>query len=311
MRAVYWRRRAVAISVIVVPVVVLAVVLVTGSGGGPESAPVGTTATTVKPPELPLGGRTIFPHFRVVAYYGAPQAASLGELGIGAPSEMAKRLALQARPYRAAGRPVLLGMELLADIADAAPGDDGLYRTRQSDAIIERYLQAARRAHALLILDIQPGRADFLTEAQHLEKWLELPDVSLALDPEWHVTKKEVPGKVIGRVGSREVNAVSYWLSQLVARHNLPQKLLVVHRFTRGMIVHEELVQSRPGIALTFNIDGYGTQTAKIDKYDDLSQSPDSYVHNGFKLFYHEDTDTMTPAEAMALRPRPELVVYE
>ena len=33
--------------------------------------------------ELPRGGRTILPDYRVVAYYGAPQDDELGALGIG------------------------------------------------------------------------------------------------------------------------------------------------------------------------------------------------------------------------------------
>ena len=33
--------------------------------------------------------------------------------------------------------------------------------------------------------------------------------------------------------------------------------------------------------------------------------------HAGFKLFYHEDTNLMSPRQVLRLRPRPELVVYE
>jgi hypothetical protein len=78
-------------------------------------------------------------------------------------------------------------MELLAVIAQEAPGPKGLYSMRQSNAIIRRYLRAARKAKALLILDIQPGRSDFFTETRRLARWLREPDVGLALDPEWHV----------------------------------------------------------------------------------------------------------------------------
>jgi hypothetical protein len=33
--------------------------------------------------------------------------------------------------------------------------------------------------------------------------------------------------------------------------------------------------------------------------------------HAGFKLFYHEDTNLMTPRQVLKLQPRPEFVVYE
>ena len=55
-------------------------------------------------------------------------------------------------------------------IANADAGDDGMYRARQEDAVIRRYLRAARRAKALLLLDIQPGRSDFFTETTRLRE---------------------------------------------------------------------------------------------------------------------------------------------
>ena len=159
-------------------------------------------APAPKPTELPLGGRQIFPRFRVVAYYGAPQAHALGALGIGSPDHAVRRLAQQAKPYAKKTRPVMLALELLADVANRDPGTDGLYRTRQPASIIRRYLAAARRAKALLVLDIQPGHADFLAETRHLDRWLREPDVGLALDPEWH-TPGAVPGTQIGSVEGR------------------------------------------------------------------------------------------------------------
>ena len=61
--------------------------------------------------------------------------------------------------------------------------------------MIRRYLNAARKAKALLVLDIQPGHSDFFTEATRLRKWLREPDVGLALDPEWHVQAGQVPAR--------------------------------------------------------------------------------------------------------------------
>ena len=201
-------------------------------------------------------------------------------------------------------------MELIAAVASDSPGFDGMYRSRQTDAVIGRYLAAARRAKALLILDIQPGHADFLTESQRLEKWLRMPDVSLALDPEWH-TPGAVPGQVIGSVDVREVNAVSFWLEQLVRRHHLPQKLLVVHRFTDNMISGEERLKPRRDVAVTVNVDGFGSTPVKVARYRGYAKHPTPGLHNGFKLFYVEDDHTMSPRQVLRVRPRPELIVYE
>ena len=130
-------------------------------------------------------------------------------------------------------------------IAANAPGDDGLWRTRQDAAVIDRYLAAARRAKALLILDIQPGHSDFLVEARALERWLREPDVGLALDPEWH-TPGVQPGSEIGSATSEQVNAVSAWLANIVREERLPEKLFVVHEFTADMVEDRERVKTRP-----------------------------------------------------------------
>src|SRR5688500_260576 len=206
---------------------------------GDEALPPSDAAeptATPGPPELPRGGRSIFPQHRVVAYYGAPQDEELGALGIGTPAAAARRLERQAKAFARPDRPVLPALELIAVIANADAGEDGMYRTRQPDAVIRRYLRAARRAKALLLLDIQPGAADFFTEATRLERWLREPDVGLALDPEWRVQAGQVPGQVIGRVDSREVNAVTAWLAQLAEREDLPEKLVVIHQFTDDMV---------------------------------------------------------------------------
>ena len=243
-----------------------------------------------------------------MAFYGAPQSAELGVLGIGPPGGVAKKLRRQAKPYATRGRPVLPAFELIAVVAADAAGDDGLYRTRQQDAVIRRYLRAARRARAILLLDIQPGRADFLTEAKALERWLRKPDVGLALDPEWRMGPGEVPGHTIGSVDAAEVNEVSSWLSKIVESGNLPEKLLLVHRFTEGMIERPRALQRSRGVALTLNVDGFGTSAQKRAKYRELVPR---HLRAGFKLFYSEDTGLMRPREVLRLRPQPDVVVYE
>jgi hypothetical protein len=316
--AVYRRRRAVALSVLaaVVVAMVLAVTQLTGSDAAQEQPRRGAdaeraqaTPTPKPPPELPRGGRRILPDFRVVAYYGAPQDEQLGALGIGTPAQAARKLERQAKGYARKSRPVLPAMELIAVVAAAHPGPGDRYNLRQPDSVIRRYLKAARKAKALLILDIQPGRSDFFTETRRLRKWLKEPDVGLALDPEWRMGPGQVPGQVIGSVGAREVNATTAWLDQLVEKHDLPQKLLLIHQFTDDMIPETEL-KERKGLAYVLNVDGFGTQTLKVAKYKNFVAQA-KHFHRGFKLFYSEDTDTMTPREVMRLVPRPDVVVYE
>jgi hypothetical protein len=304
---IYRRRRLIALAGVALGVVVLIIFAL--SGGGDDGAGSAQADKPKPPPQLPRGGRRLFPDNLVVAFYGAPQDNQLGELGIGSPRGAGRRLLRQAKAYEAGGRKVLPAMELIAEIAQGSPGDDGLYRTRQPDAVIRRYLRAARQAKALLILDIQPGHAGFFEESKYLEKWLRKPDVSLALDPEWH-TPDAVPGTVIGSVDVREVNAISFWLDDLVRRNRLPQKLLLVHRFTEGAIAGEDQLKPRANVAVTVNVDGFGPNDIKVAKYNSFAQRAPG-LHNGFKLFYHEDPVTMKPSRVLRIRPRPELVVYE
>jgi hypothetical protein len=204
---------------------------------------------------------------------------------------------------------VLPALELIAVVAQADGGRDGRYRMRQTDAVIRRYLAAARQAKALLLLDIQPGRSDFFTETTRLQKWLEQPDVGLALDPEWRMKPGEIPGDVIGGVSAREVNATSAWLAQVVRRKRLPEKLFVVHQFTEDM-VDDRALKRRAGLDMVLNADGFGGQAVKIDKYRAFTRAAPSF-HPGFKLFYREDLDLMSPREVLRLGPPPAFVVYE
>ena len=158
------------------------------------------------------------------------------------------------------------------------------------------------------MLDIQPGRSDFLTEARALRRWLAEPDVSLALDPEWRMQEGQVPGQAIGSVSAQEVNSVARWLSAQMRRERLPQKLLVVHQFTRDMVRGRDSLERPPGVMPVLNVDGFGDQAQKEAKYRELSQRR---FPNGFKLFYKEDRGLMSPRSVEALRPRPQFVVYE
>jgi hypothetical protein len=310
--AVYRRRRLAGLAAVVGIAVLLAVV-VSALGGGSSSSD--EDAARAEPAaerlaELPGGGRRIFPEHRVVGFYGHPTDTELGALGIGTPAEAGRRLAEQAAAYERRGRPVLPAFELLASIATSDPGDQGDHSLRTDDATIGRYLSAARAIDAILILDIQPGSADWLTETRRLQRWLKQPDVSLALDPEWKVPEGVVPGDVIGTTTAQEINEVSEWLDLLTRVNRLPQKLLLIHQFTDDMIGDEHLLAPRDWVAVALNVDGFGQRAAKTSKYHDFAAQLD-WPAKGFKLFYREDEGLMTPQQVLALRPQPGIVVYE
>lgn len=267
-------------------------------------------ATPPHPLPLPRGGYRIFPAFRVVAFYGAPRTEALGVLGEG-PERAVPQLLSQAEAYGADGTPVLPAMELIATVASNRPGPDGMYRNRESPSIIDGYLAAAREARMLLVLDVQPGRADFFDEVKVYQRYLELPDVGLAIDPEWHVGPGQVPAKAIGSTDAKTVNRISAWLSGLVRARNLPQKLFVIHQFTVDMLRRKRDIVARPELATVLDVDGYGSRANKISKYAAFTRGYRTRFLQGIKLYYRQDPDLMGPAAVLKLRPTPDYIVYQ
>jgi hypothetical protein len=260
------------------------------------------------PSRLPSGGTQVFPDHRVISLYGAPQmhATILGRLS---PSEAGQRVRAETLRYRFEGsKPRVRAFELVAAIATADSGRDGLYRFRQSQATIATYLKAARAARARLILDIQPGRSPFTEEVRALERWLREPDVDVALDPEWNVGRRGVPGRTDGSVDAATVNAVSRQLAEIVRDRRLPQKMLIVHQFRRESIRGESDILPRRRVATTLSFDGIGSPSAKASGYRALSSS---HLFNGFCLFYRLDNPLMSPSSVLRLRPRPDYVMYQ
>ncbi len=245
----------------------------------------------------------------MVAYYGGAGTEALGVLGEGSPDTAARRLLAAAKPFATSTRPVLPAFELITTVAQAHAGDDGNYSEPTAAADVQRYLDQVRKIKGLLVLDLQPGRSDFLSQARRYQKFLEQPDVGLALDPEWHMGPGEVPGKTIGSATAADINEVSAYLAGIVARKKLPQKLFVIHQFTYDMVADKARVVSRPGLAVVFHIDGFGSREAKLQKYAALHVKPPFY--NGLKLFYDEDINRFSPKEALALKPSPDLFSYQ
>ena len=267
----------------------------------PESAP-------AKARELPQGGTKIFPRYRVVAYYGTAGNAALGVLGEGAPDKVLPRLRSAAHGF-AGDRKVQVAYELIATVAQAKPGADGDYSRMIDEAQIQRYVDQARRNKVLVILDLQPGRGNFLPQAVRLEKFLAQPHVGLALDPEWRMPAGKVPGRTIGRVGPAEVNRVSAYVASLVAKHKLPDKLFVLHQFRSSMLPDVHKIEKRPGLAMVQHVDGFGTRSEKDATWRRLRR-PQQF-HMGYKLFYDEDIKRYGPRDVLKFKPVPELVSFQ
>ena len=218
--------------------------------------------------------------------------------------------------YAAAYQPltpdlVVPAFEMIVTIASAGAGPDGNYSNELPPEIFVPWIEAARDAGVYVVLDLQPGRTDFLTQARQYESLLRYPNVGLALDPEWRLAPDQVHLRQIGSVSVDEVNAVSTYLADLTRMHALPQKLFVLHQFSLRMIGgRERLDVSRQELAVLIHADGQGSQPAKAGTWAALRNGAPP-VAWGWKNFLDEDVPMLTPEQTFQVQPVPELVTYQ
>ena len=262
--------------------------------------------------QLPGGGYVLFPSRRIVAMYGHTNTNALGVLGEQGPAEGVERAREIAQGYDADEIPVIEAFEIITTLASNAPGRDGNYSLPTSIADLRHWVDIAEHAGMYVILDLQPGRANFLSQAKEYEELLLKPHVGLALDPEWRLKPNEFHLRQIGSVDASEVNQVVDWLAQLVRNNNLPQKLLMVHQFSHQMITNRSEIRTSPELAVMIHMDGQGRSDLKFNTYAELTRNAlDNGWWWGWKNFYDEDFPTLTPAQTLTARPVPYVVSYQ
>lgn len=278
-----------------------------------ETAPSATAEPTPSKPAkvstLPGGRTRIFDGRFLVAYYGAPGTGSLGVLGETRPEVMHRRLIRAAKPFAGPGRKIQPVYEVIVTVADARPGKDRDFSHDVPKEAVRDYIQAAHQRGALVLLDLQTGRSSFAKVAKRWEWALKDPWVGLALDPEWRMKKPHVPGRVLGSVRAAEVNQVSGWLSALVKREHLPEKVLMLHQFRPSMVRKIERIKRRPGLVLVQHVDGFGPPGAKVGTYHRVTR-PKTFIM-GFKLFYDEDRPRTRPKAVLRIRPKIRFVSFQ
>jgi hypothetical protein len=245
----------------------------------------------------------------LVAYYGTAGTGALGVLGESPPDRAFERLTRAALPFTRSGKPAQPVFELIVTVADAHPGAGHDYSHDIDRAQVLPYIKAAHSHRALVVLDLQPGRTDFLTVARRWEWALKYPWVGLAIDPEWRMQSHQVPGRVVGSVSAAEINRTSAWLDRLAADNGLPQKVFMVHQFRTAMIRGLAGVARRPNLAMVQHVDGFGTPREKLDTYAAVALP--SRFRMGFKLFYDQDVRRMSARKVMGIRPRVDFVSFQ
>ena len=259
----------------------------------------------------------LLPFNRIIAYYGNLYSKQMGVLGQYPTDEMLARLQTEVTAWQQAdpSTPVIPALDYIAITAQGSAGDDGMYRARMPWSEIDKIITMADSIHGIVFLDIQVGLSDMKTEIPLLEKYLKMPQVHLALDPEFYMKSGDRPGSVIGTIDASDINYAANYLAQLVQTNNLPPKILVVHRFTLPMITHYKAIETLPEVQLVIDMDGWGSPQKKIGTYNaTVAAQPVQFT--GFKLFYKNDLlppspRIMTPTELLKLTPRPIYIQYQ
>ncbi len=265
---------------------------------------------------VPLKG-AILPFNRVVAYYGNLYSGKMGVLGKYPPLILWEKLNDEVKKWESVDSltPVIPALHYVAVVAQNNPFNDSTYRYRMPDSQIDSVLTIAKLGNAIVFLDIQPGLSNVQTEVPLMEKYLKLPDVHLALDPEFSMKEGHVPGTVKGFVTAEDINYCSEYLAELVNKYNLPPKIFIVHRFTQAMVRNYQQIKLHPEVQIVINMDGWGRPGLKMSTYRDFIYN-EPVQFTGFKLFYNNDliqppNKLMTPQEIMKLIPIPIYIQYQ
>ncbi|HEX9765198.1 MAG TPA: hypothetical protein VGA36_00440 [Nitriliruptorales bacterium] len=268
--------------------------------------------TVVNGLELPGGGYTVFPGRRFVAMYGHPEFGGLGVLGEQGPAAAVDRAQQIAAAYEELGDVTIVpAFDIITTLASGSPTPDGDYSAPLSVEVLRPWIAAATEAGLYVTLDFQPGRTPYIEQVPLYEEFLLLPNVGVALDPEWRLGPNQVHLQQIGSTSAAEINAVAEYLAGLVREHALPQKLLMVHQFRLDMIRDRGQLETHPELALLIHMDGQGAIATKDETYRAITQGFADRVWWGWKNFYDEDSPTPSPAYTMDRDPAPVFISYQ
>lgn len=269
----------------------------------------------VKKTPYPLPG-AILPYNRIIAFYGNLYSKRMGILGELPKDAMLKKLKEEVAKWQAADTAVkaIPALHYIAITAQGSPGKANLHRLRMPFKQIDTILDWAKPINALVFLDIQVGHSNVKDEVSSLESYLKLPNVHLGIDPEFSLKNGEIPGTKIGHFTSDDINDAIEILADLVRKNKLPPKVLVVHRFTQGMVKEYQKIKKVPEVQIVMDMDGFGSKVLKKSTYMSyIYREPVQFT--GFKLFYKNDNKNdwkmYTPEELLKLTPKPIYIQYQ
>ncbi|MFN8979380.1 MAG: hypothetical protein ACK5XT_05345 [Gemmatimonas sp.] len=265
----------------------------------------GSDLDSLWPPRMPapLPG-SILPAKRIIAFYGNPLSTRMGILGEFETGEMLRKLDAEVAEWNRLdpAHPVQPALHLIAMVANPHPGPSGKYRTRMDSTLIEKVYGWAKSRNALLFVDLQIGQSTLEEELPWIEKFLMRPDVHLGIDPEFAMKRSGgIPGKRVGSYDAADINYAIRFLANLVEKHNLPPKVLVVHRFTQKGVTNYKDIRLDPRVQFVMQMDGFGAPWLKRDSYYSyIKKEPVQFA--GWKQFTKPKNDKPATSRESILR---------
>lgn len=264
----------------------------------------------------PLAG-ALLPNNRIIAFYGNLYSKRMGILGELPKEQMLKKLQGEVANWQAADSnlKVIPALHYIAVTAQGMPGKDNKHRLRMPFKQIDTIMSWAKEINALVFVDIQVGHSTVKEEVPQLEQYLKLPNVHLGIDPEFSLKNGERPGSKIGTMTAEDINDAIDFLATVVRKNNLAPKILIVHRFTQGMVTNYQKIKIVPEVQVIMDMDGFGDKTLKRSTYlRYIFKEPVQFT--GFKLFYKNDNKAntsgmYTPAELLKFTPQPIYIQYQ
>lgn len=259
----------------------------------------------------------ILPFRRVIAYYGNFYSIKMGVLGEYPAETLIPKLKSELKKWQEADpkTPTLPAIQYIATVAQGSAGKEGKYILRMPDTEIDKALALAHEVNGIVILDVQVAKSTLEYELPLLKHYLVMPQVHLAIDPEFSMKSGDAPGHVIGTMDASDINYAADFLATLVRENNLPPKLLVVHRFTQNMVTNYKNIRLRPEVQIVIDMDGWGSAAKKKGTYRQVI-TPEPVQFTGIKLFYKNDlkppsTGLLTTEEVLGLMPAPIYIQYQ
>jgi len=248
----------------------------------------------------------------VLSYYGNPNSKKMGILGDYPPEELAEIIKAKAAEYALLNPDKgVIGAFHIVYATVHPEGKVGYV----GESTIKKYIEVAKENGMLVFLDHQLGCLPLEKAISDLARFAQFQNVHFALDPEW---RTEMPGKKIGSLSGQEINRAQEVMAQFLQKNQINEKkILVLHQFRYDMLTERHLIRTDfPGLQLVHTMDGFGPPFKKLDTYKFNARAKNLPL-KGFKLFFNDrgswsfDQPLMNPAEVLALKPQPVLIIYQ